>query len=225
MIKKYNIFIIEDEILIANHIKICIEKGNFTCCGISKSYQEAESFLNENKDVDLILLDVFLYGAKSGIDLAKMITEKYKIPFIYLTSFTDRNTLDLIKHTSPVGYLSKPLNEVNLLVNLEIFCANLQSGTNLFSFTIGSVKHVIDLNKIVYIKSDHVYVELTFTDVKLLVRCSLTKMLELLPQNTLLQVNRSVAVNPRVINAVRKNHVELFDISFKISSLYMSNFS
>jgi DNA-binding LytR/AlgR family response regulator len=223
-LNKYNILIVEDEILIAQHIKMCIEKGNCHCVGIVKSFEDAMLFLKNQQEIDLILLDISLYGKKTGIELAEEINQNYKIPFVFLTSFSDPNTLDLIRKAKPLGYISKPINELDLLINLEIYCSNLKSKTNVFSFTIGNVKHNIDLSKLMYIKSNHIYIEMVFSDHNLLVRCPLKKMMALLPEKTLLQVNRSVAVNPLSIIAVNKKYVELTSVNLKISSLYEDNF-
>lgn len=224
MTAKFNILIVEDEILIANYIKNSIELVNFKCIGIAKSYDETILFLHKQNDIDLILLDISLFGDKTGIDIAKILNDKYKIPFVYLTSFSDQNTVENIKETFPLGYLSKPINKINMLTNLQIICSNLIVKSNDFSFTIGSVKHVINLNDLLYVRSDHVYLEIVLVNEQLLLRSSLKNILEIFSENYLQQVNRSVAVNPNYIVKVNKKSVELPNQTFKLSSNFRSNF-
>jgi len=69
---------------------------------------------------DLILLDINIKGTLSGIDLAEIIRKKYHVPFVFLTSFSDKVTLDRVKETVPYGYIVKPFNENDLKVNIEL---------------------------------------------------------------------------------------------------------
>ena len=47
-----------------------------------------------------------------------------KIPFVFLTSYADKATLERAKHTNPMGYIVKPFNEKDLFATLEIALFN-----------------------------------------------------------------------------------------------------
>ena len=59
-----------------------------------------------------------------GIEIADLINKKYQIPFIYLTSYADRSTVDRAKHTRPMGYIVKPFDDRDLFTTLEIALHN-----------------------------------------------------------------------------------------------------
>ena len=68
---------------------------------------------------DLVLLDIFLKGEKTGIDLAPILKEHH-IPFIYLSASSDERTFRLAKQSSPYGFLVKPFREKDVLAMLDI---------------------------------------------------------------------------------------------------------
>src|ERR1700688_3246491 len=68
---------------------------------------------------DFVLLDIFLKGKLTGIDLAKQLAED-NIPFVYLSANSNEEILNAAKATQPYGFLVKPFREKDLLVTLEI---------------------------------------------------------------------------------------------------------
>ena len=59
------------------------------------------------------MLDIFLHGNLTGIDLAKKLQEK-DVAFIYLSANSNKETLDEAKATRPYGFLVKPFREKDL---------------------------------------------------------------------------------------------------------------
>jgi len=82
------ILIVEDELIIAEDVRQMLTKMNYEIVGNAMDYDEAISIL-DTTNPDLILLDVNLNCKKDGIDLAETINQKYKVPFIYTTSYSD----------------------------------------------------------------------------------------------------------------------------------------
>lgn len=112
------VLIVEDGIVEANNLRIILEDAGFFVSGLVDSYERA--IANLNKDVpDLVLLDIFLAGPKTGIDLAKILKER-DIAFIYLSANSNRETLQLAKVTEPYGFLVKPFRKKDILIALEI---------------------------------------------------------------------------------------------------------
>lgn len=114
-----NVLIVEDEPLIAQDIKMFLDNIDFSVAGIAHNSTRALDYL-ANRNPDAVLLDISIKGDKDGIDLAEIINEKYKIPFIYLTSHSDKMTVERAKHTLPYGYIVKPFDERDLLTSLEM---------------------------------------------------------------------------------------------------------
>jgi len=113
------IIIIEDEAIIAAEIKSTLRLLGYTVVGHAMNGDKALD-LFASTPADLILLDISIKGTLTGIDLAEVIREKYDVPFVFLTSYSDKITLDRAKETSPYGYIVKPFNENDLKVNVEL---------------------------------------------------------------------------------------------------------
>lgn len=113
------ILIIEDEPLIAIDLKRIVSKYGYEVVGICYNSDNALDVLS-SKQYDLILLDIHLKGSRNGIELAHIINKNHKKPFIFITSFADRNTLELAKTTMPEGYVVKPFNEKEVFSAIEI---------------------------------------------------------------------------------------------------------
>ena len=61
-----------------------------------------------------------LAGPSDGIDAARQIRERWRIPVIYLTAYADDNTLRRASVTEPWGYLLKPFEDSQLRTAIEM---------------------------------------------------------------------------------------------------------
>lgn len=117
------ILIVEDEPLIAEDIAAVIERNKLAVSAIV--YNKTDALLElKNNLPDIALLDINLNGGMEGIEIATAINQHYNIPFIFITSYADKTTLDLAKHTHPAGYIVKPFNEAGLYSSIEIALFN-----------------------------------------------------------------------------------------------------
>ena len=112
------ILIVEDETLIAYDIKLMLLKAGYSVCGVAESVADALEIVNHQAP-DVVLLDIFLKGKLTGIDLGRKLAEK-NIPFIYLSANIQDDVLDMAKPTGPSGFLVKPFRESELLVMLNV---------------------------------------------------------------------------------------------------------
>lgn len=123
-INKVSIVIVEDEALIAEDIKEICEEAGYEVVSVCYRAGQALHIL-ESQDYDMVLLDVNLEDELSGIDLANFIIQKkIKTPFIFLTSYSDTNTLNAVKEVHPMGYVVKPFTKEQLLSTIEISLFN-----------------------------------------------------------------------------------------------------
>jgi len=112
------LLIVEDEMIVATDLRMLLEKNNYTITGIARSYEKAIELVEKEKP-DMVLLDIFLTGKLTGIDLAKRLKEE-NIGFIYLSANANEEVLSAAKKTEPYGFIVKPFREKDLLVTLEI---------------------------------------------------------------------------------------------------------
>ncbi|MBK8504855.1 MAG: response regulator transcription factor [Saprospiraceae bacterium] len=117
------VLVVEDEPLIAEDIRETLDNIDFEVSGVAYDSDVALYELSSNTP-DIVLLDINLGSDIDGIDIAEIINRKYQIPFIYLTSYADRSTVDRAKHTRPMGYIVKPFDERDLFTTLEIALFN-----------------------------------------------------------------------------------------------------
>jgi len=117
MIKK-RILVVEDEFVEATNLEMILQRAGYYVCEIASSVSRALEIIEREKP-DLALLDIYLKGKLSGIDLAKKLREK-NIAFVYLSANSNRDTLIEVKKTEPYGFLVKPFREKDVLVTIDI---------------------------------------------------------------------------------------------------------
>lgn len=114
-----NILVVEDESIVAKDIQVCLRKLGYEVIGICSSGEKAvETALNEKPD--LVMMDIMLKGEISGVQAAAAIRKELDIPIIFLTAYTDRDTVDRAKETEPYGYIIKPFKEIDIQTAIEI---------------------------------------------------------------------------------------------------------
>ncbi|MFK8059491.1 MAG: response regulator [Polaribacter sp.] len=218
-----NILIVEDEVLIANQIEMFLEFNGYNSVGIAVDYTGAIELL-ENNPVDLILLDVKINGSKTGMDVAKYINENLNLPFLFLTSYNDKETLQKLKLLHPIGYINKPINDATLLTTIDIYFSSTKIDSKTITPIVAGTKtYNINFADVLYVETEHVYLNLYLTNTKKVIRLSLINFLEQINSKQLIQINRSTAINPSFINSIDKNKVNIKDKTFKISDKYKSN--
>lgn len=129
MSSECKILIVEDEPLIAEHIATYLNNSDFMVSGIAYDDEEARQLLRTSSP-DAVILDINLDGETDGIQLAEFINKNYQLPFLFLTSYADRETLERAKKVEPWGYIVKPFNEKTLQATLEIAISNFAQRTN-----------------------------------------------------------------------------------------------
>lgn len=111
--EKVKILIVEDEEIVARGIKSIILSLNYEVTSIASNFDEAIQSVNYNSP-DIILMDINLKNSLSGIEIAKEINKDKKILIIYISAFSDEETIKKAAETDPVGYLLKPFNARDL---------------------------------------------------------------------------------------------------------------
>ena len=104
------ILIVEDEELVALAIKKCLEGFGYEVPCVVVTGEEAVR-KSETVGADLVLMDIHLQGKMNGIDAASLIKDSTHVPVVYLTAYSDADTLDRAKLTEPFGFILKPFEE------------------------------------------------------------------------------------------------------------------
>lgn len=112
------ILIVEDEFIVADDLSRVLERAGYNVCGIASSVAEARGIIARHRP-GLVMLDIYLEGTQTGIDLARELQEQH-IAFVYLSANSNQKILEQAKSTQPYGFLVKPFREKDVLVSLEI---------------------------------------------------------------------------------------------------------
>ena len=156
---KAKILIVEDNPITALELKSTLKRLDFEITNTTALYNEAIESIKENQP-DIIIMDIDLGRERSGIELAKEIKQTRNIPVLYLTSFSDEDTMENAFQTDPVGYLIKPFKreELKVTIMLALYKINTLAYENINQdHTYIGFSYYFDLkNKKLYYKSKHI---------------------------------------------------------------------
>jgi PAS domain S-box-containing protein len=118
MEQKVRILIVEDERIAAEDLRLTLSQLGYEVAGMAASGDEALRLAGQ-RSPDLVLMDIMLKGPMNGIGTAQAMTERFAVPVVYVTAFSDPDTVERIKGTHPYGYLHKPFDFKELHVVVE----------------------------------------------------------------------------------------------------------
>ena len=117
------ILVVEDEQIVAADIRHRLEQCGYRVPGIIPSGEETLRRIDEIRP-DLLLMDIVLEGSLDGIQTVQEIRSRHDIPVVYLTAYTDEETVRRAKATRPHGFVIKPFDERELKHTIAIALQN-----------------------------------------------------------------------------------------------------
>jgi PAS domain S-box-containing protein len=109
---------VEDEFIVAASVeRILTEAGYEVSATVATGDEALKKALSLRPD--LVLMDIVLSGKMDGILTIDRIKQYLDVPFIYMTGNTDDATVARARSTEPYGYILKPIDEKDLLVNVD----------------------------------------------------------------------------------------------------------
>jgi PAS domain S-box-containing protein len=116
---KARILVVEDEAIVAAAIERCLQALGHEVPAVVASGEEAVRRA-VSLDPDLVLMDIRLKGPIDGIEASRRISQKIKTPVVFLTAYSDDETLLRARVTEPYGYILKPFDEKALKATIEM---------------------------------------------------------------------------------------------------------
>ena len=113
------ILITEDELIVALDLQTRLQNLGYEIVGIAASGDDAILQVQE-KQPNLVLMDIMLFGGMDGIEAAQHIREACDVPVIFLTANGDPATLERAGATHPFSCLLKPFKERELKFSIEM---------------------------------------------------------------------------------------------------------
>lgn len=213
------ILIIEDQVLIAHHIKNILDDNNYLNNELAFKLSDATQKLKEINP-DLILLDINVEGADTGIEWAKENLTNEKV--IFITGQTELDTMKKALLIHPISYLTKPIKEIDLIAAIHLAIEKLKRDYIIIKDGYKEVKLFFD--EILFLKSDKNYIDIQTLNKKLTIRNTLDNIQKELDSNDFFRVHRSYIVNKNKISIKTSNTLKIQNFEIPISRNLDINF-
>lgn len=221
-----SILVVEDEPIIADDIAMNLQDFGYNVKGIASNVDDALNAIAKSSP-QMVLIDINLEGDRDGIELGAILNKKFKIPFIYLTSYYDDTTISKAKETNPAAYIIKPFDERDLKINLEIALFKQKP------ITYRSEKLFVKKNQklialapenITYVEAFDNYAYVHTLNEKYMISHTLKSIGEKLVDKGFLRVHKSYLINFEHISSISEGFVYLGNTHIPIGKSYRHGF-
>lgn len=205
------ILIVEDEILIADYLQEILREENFTI--VKMAHDKEEALLQmETFQPNIILMDININGEKSGIELVKRKNEQASV--IYITGQHDLKLMNAAFKTNPEAYLTKPINRNDLIAAIRLLI--FKNKVNYITIKDGYKEVRVQLDDILFVKSENNYIDIQLQAIKYTVRHSLEAFIKEVHSDDFVRIHRSYLVNRSKITAKTSSSIFInqFEIPF-----------
>ncbi len=233
--KKIRVLIVEDEFITLDALRDELEEIGYAISGDAMTADEALAIL-ERGDTDIAILDIHLKGSQSGIWLAARIRERFQIPFIFLSAFSDKATIAEAAKTEPSSYLVKPFTQADLYAAIELALhthSKQQESLQLPESHTDTTKELL-INDSIFVKDELTYRKIPLSDIcfveafknylelhldtgRHVIRSTLKDFLDILPDEFFIQTHRSFIVNLEKVSEIGPTFLQIKETKVPIS--------
>ena len=221
-----NILVVEDEYITQKTITVLLTEMGYNVVGTAMNAQETIEVLSEGK-VEFALLDITIQGEKDGIWLANYIQEKYSIPHVFLTAYSDDVTVKNAIATNPYGYLIKPFQKAELFTAIEIAMLNFNKQStpnipkenNFLYIKHNEVFEKVAIENIIYAESQKNYLLINTQEKEYRYRSTITEFIDKLPNN-FIKTHKGFIVNKTKIDGYNPSFISIGSKKIPISKTY-----
>lgn len=222
---KISVLVVEDEIIVSKDLEQSLIRLGYEVVGTASTGLKAIELANE-KEPDIILMDIMLKGEMNGIETADIIGKSLNIPYIYLTAYAEDYTLEKAKQTEPYGYIIKPFKEIDIKTAIEMAVYKHRKNkkvleerdflyqivenreTNDFVFVKSKSKFIkIKTKEIILIEALKDYVILHTNSEKFTIHSTMKEIERKFDFDNFLRVHRSYIVNTSKISAIEQHTI------------------
>ncbi|HJV16708.1 MAG TPA: response regulator [Bacillales bacterium] len=115
---KKRIMIVEDEAIVRLDLSYMLKDAGYEVVAEAGNGEKAIE-LTYILQPDLILMDIKM-PKLNGLKASEIISNRFNIPIIILTAYSQREFIEKAKLANILGYLVKPITEANLIPAVEI---------------------------------------------------------------------------------------------------------
>ena len=113
------VLVVEDDGRVGQFVRRCLTLHGYTVAGVVASAAEALSHL-ETRLPTLVIMDIRLEGPMDGVELARLVRQRWNLPVVYMTGQGDDETVRRAVSTAPLGFVRKPFDDVQLRAAVEV---------------------------------------------------------------------------------------------------------
>ena len=114
-----NLLIVEDSNIVAADIAQSLVQMGYAVVGTVGSGERALVMADQHRP-DLVLMDIHLQGGMDGIEVARVLRDKLRIPVVFLTAYGEDEMFQRAKLAGPFGYILKPFEDRELRIVVEM---------------------------------------------------------------------------------------------------------
>lgn len=112
------IVLVEDESIVRMDVKMILQDEGYDVVGEAGDGERAIELVDKLQP-DLIIMDIKM-PKLNGLKASKIISQKYNIPILLLTAYSQKDFIDMAKEANIVGYVVKPVSSDRLIPSVEI---------------------------------------------------------------------------------------------------------
>jgi len=112
------ILIVEDNFFVADQCERALTEAGHQVVGIVATAEQALEVMPDRKP-DLVLMDIFLAGARDGIDAARDVFERFGVRSIFVSAAFDLAMRNRAEEAQPLGWLPKPFSDGKLVATVR----------------------------------------------------------------------------------------------------------
>lgn len=222
------ILVVEDEPIIADDLVFMLEEMGYPNVETVHYGENAIKKIQE-REYDLLLLDINLEGEVDGIQVAEHAHSRLALPYIFLTSLSDEKTIERVKKTQPAAYLVKPIDEKDLRVNIELTLdkaiqakAKQKEYPEIYYIKDKTRMSKVRTENILYLEGSNNYTIVHTPEKRFVISQTLKKVAESMDPEKFIRIHKSAIVNLSKIDEIVDTHVVVHNVKIAIGRTYRS---
>lgn len=211
MANSARILIVEDDLIVRSNLEIIIAEMGHDIVGFADNAVDA-LVLFTVKNPQVVICDISINGTTNGIELAKKMHEIRKAPVLFLTAYNNEEFFNEAKLATPFAFISKPIDKLSFQRSVALA---VEHSKGIVGFTtdkapveeclytrVGNRLKKIYVRDIEFVEVDGKYSALSVGQRMINCKISLKDLLEKLPTDKFIQVNRNFVINMDMIEDI-----------------------
>lgn len=221
--QEIKVLIVEDEVLIAEDLKDLLLSFDVKAIEMAHSL-ESGIFMLKTFKPDIALLDIRMEGELDGLKIAEHINTNSNIPFIFITSHSDLETIRKIVQLKPAGYITKPFKRSDVFACINLVNTSTAKTRNKILIKDGHKTAVFEWDEIDYIEGEGNYINIYAGSRKVVARQSMDSIMNELDFETYYKIHRSYIINLKKVLKFTKKEVFIGSITIPVSRTLQEDF-